>query len=106
MTQPHRFTIQAVLWKYEGKGAWYFVTIPVETSSDIVRTYGSKRRGWGSIPVTVSIGISTWQTSIFPDSKSGTFLLPIKKSIREREVLREGDEYVFELVLRGVAFVS
>ncbi|WP_257792107.1 DUF1905 domain-containing protein [Marisediminicola antarctica] len=49
------------------------------------------RPGFGSIRVSVTLGGSTWLTSIFPDSKSGTFLLPVKGSIRARERVAPGD---------------
>ncbi|GAB3141034.1 hypothetical protein GCM10027057_24090 [Marisediminicola antarctica] len=41
--------------------------------------------------MSVTLGGSTWLTSIFPDSKSGTFLLPVKGSIRARERVAPGD---------------
>jgi len=50
-----------------------------------------RRRGFGSIRVTVEIGDSKWATSIFPDSESGCYLLPVKKAIRASEGLEIGD---------------
>ncbi|TKD39151.1 MAG: DUF1905 domain-containing protein, partial [Mesorhizobium sp.] len=32
-----------------------------------------------------------WRTSLFPDKKSGSLLLPIKTAVRVREGLRAGD---------------
>jgi hypothetical protein len=49
------------------------------------------RSGWGSIRVEATIGGSTWKTSIFPDSKSGTFLLPVKAQVRKQEGISAGD---------------
>lgn len=106
MSTPHSFAVIARLWKYTDKGAWFFVTLPVETARSIENAYGPRRRGWGSIPVTVQIGISTWQTSIFPDKGSGSYLLPLKKSVREREQLKEDDMVSLVIRLRGVQFVS
>ena len=48
-------------------------------------------RGFGSIPVEVSIGGSVWQTLLFPDKAAGSFLLPIKRAIRDREGIKPGD---------------
>lgn len=100
----HIFTCQCEVWKYDGKGAWYFVTIPLEVAKQIESVYGPKRRGWGSIPVTIELGMTKWQTSIFPDRKTDTYLLPLKKRVRERERLNEGDTASFILTVRGIPF--
>jgi hypothetical protein len=33
----------------------------------------------------VTLGKSSWSTSIFPDSKVGRYILPIKKAVRRAE---------------------
>jgi hypothetical protein len=55
------------------------------------------RRGWGSIPVIVTINKSQWKTSVFPDAKSDSFLLPIKASVRKKEHIEAGKTVVFTL---------
>lgn len=47
-------------------------------------------RGWGSIPVNVTVGKSNWKTSIFPE-KTGTYLIPIKSKIRKAENINDGN---------------
>jgi hypothetical protein len=37
------------------------------------------------------VGLTTWSTSLFPDTKRGTFILPMKKAVRLKEQLDEGD---------------
>lgn len=74
------------LWVWDGPAAWYFVTVPEKESKLIRDRFRHVHRGWGSIPVTVQIGESTWKTSIFWEKK-GTYLLPIKKEIRTKEKL-------------------
>ena len=49
------------------------------------------RRGFGSFRVRVTVGATTWTTSIFPDSVRGTYLLPIKRAVRTAENLDMGD---------------
>jgi len=90
------FTIKSMVWLYPGKAAWHFATIQKEVAVDIVASYPWPRRGFGSIPVNVTIGKSTWKTSIFPE-KSGTFLLPLKKLVREVEGIVEKDEIDIKL---------
>lgn len=46
--------------------------------------------GWGSIPVEVTVGTSTWKTSLFPLKKDGYFL-PMKKAILKKENLQVGN---------------
>jgi hypothetical protein len=48
----------------------------------------------------VEIGKSLWQTSIFPDSKSGSYLLPVKKAVRLKEGLVEGKSVSVAITLR------
>ncbi len=55
------------------------------------------RRGFGSVRVEATIGKTSWKTSIFPDSRSGTYLLPLKASVRRAEDLVDGDEITFAL---------
>lgn len=39
----------------------------------------------------VTIGSSRWRTSIFPDAGRGVYVLPLKRSVREREGISDGD---------------
>jgi hypothetical protein len=49
------------------------------------------RRGFGSLPVRVTVGDSRWTTSIFPDSVRAGYVLPIKRAVRTAEDLDVGD---------------
>lgn len=85
------FPFTATLWRYSGeKASWYFVTLPVDTAEDIRACTAGERRGWGSIPVIVTIGTSCWSTSLFPHKEGSTFLLPVKADVRKKEGLEEG----------------
>ena len=93
------YTVRAKVWVYTGAAAWYFVSVPVTTSRKIRTTHGVSARGWGSLPVTVKAGEVEWRTSIFPESKSGTYLLPLKADIRRRVGIRKGEAVTLELIL-------
>jgi hypothetical protein len=84
------FEFSAELWRYTGKAAWYFVTLPHEVADDVDEITSDTRRGFGSVRVEVTIGSSTWNTSIFPDTKSASFVLPVKKAVRMAEDLDDG----------------
>ena len=58
--------------------------------------------GWGVIPVEVGLGETTWSTSLFPDNKAKSYLLPMKKPVRTAEGLRVGDQVEIELELLDV----
>ena len=92
------FHFSAPLWQHEGEGSWYFVTVPEEISDDIADLTAGTRNGFGSVRVTVTIGSTTWQTSVFP-SKSGSYFLPVKKPVRIAEHLTEGTPVATRLEL-------
>lgn len=84
--------ISAKLWLYPGEnGSWHFITVSKKESEAITKKYHAFKKGWGSLPVLVKIGKTAWNTSIFPDRKSSTFLLPVKASVRRAEGIFEGD---------------
>lgn len=82
----------ATVWQYPGMAAWYFAPLSSEVSAQIrVEREGRPRIGWGSVPVVITIGTTTWKSSIFPDKKSNTYLLPLKAEIRKKEGITTGD---------------
>lgn len=98
--QQPQYRIAAKVWLYQGKAAWHFVTLPKDQSDAIRWLYGGAKRGWGSLPVAVTIRETRWMTSIFPDRKAGTYLLPLKAEIRRKENIRVGDTLRFRLEVR------
>jgi hypothetical protein len=82
----------AELWVWDARRAdsWTFVSVPAEASEDIRERADGPRRGFGSLRVRVTVGGSTWTTSIFPDSARG-YVLPIKRAVRKAEALDPGD---------------
>ncbi|MES2006668.1 MAG: DUF1905 domain-containing protein [Patescibacteria group bacterium] len=86
-----KFTFKGKIWLYQGAGPWHFVTIDEKTSQKIKESQkGKKRVGWGSIRVTASLGKTSWNTSIFPN-KDGTYILPLKLEVRQKEAVAHGD---------------
>lgn len=78
--------------------AWRFLGIPKTEGAEIKKRYGSHTKGWGSIPVSVTVGNTTWQTSIFPDKRSESYHLPLKAMVRKAEAI--GDESTVSYTLR------
>ena len=97
-----KYTFTAQIWKYTGENAWYFVTLPEDIAEEIkalTALHLLARRGFASLRVVVTIGTSTWDTSIFPDKKTASFLLPIKKSVRTANKLSDASIVAIELVV-------
>ncbi|WP_394553192.1 DUF1905 domain-containing protein [Agromyces sp. MMS24-JH15] len=84
-----RFTFTAPLWEWEAQGGWFFVSLPEEASADI-REVPRMPRGFGAVKVRVRVGGTRWTTSVFPDSKRGAYVLPVKQSVRKAEGLVAG----------------
>lgn len=78
-------------WDARTDSAWFFTDLPSDLSEAIREMQDpSLRRGFGAVRVRVTVGGSAWTTSIFP-SAAGSYTLPLKKSVRDREGLGEGD---------------
>jgi hypothetical protein len=88
---------EAELWEWESRASWFFVTVPLDESEDI-REMSPDDRGFGSVRVDVEVGESRWRTSVFPDSKLGCYVLPVKKAVRVAEGIEPGDRV--EVTLR------
>lgn len=96
--KSEQYTLQSEVWLYPGETAsWHFASVSKEVSAELKERFGEQRRGWGSLPVMVTLGQTSWKTSVFPDKKSGTYLLPLKADIRRKEGVRSGDRITFTL---------
>jgi hypothetical protein len=84
------FAAELWLWDARRDDTWVFVSLPEEASDDIRDLVGGQVRGFGSVRVRVTIGATSWQTSIFP-SADGPYVLPLKKAVRRAEKIDTGD---------------
>jgi hypothetical protein len=96
----HRFS--AELWLYDGDAGWHFVTLPGEVADDVRALSEGTRRGFGSVRVRALIGETSWTTSLFPDARTRSYVLPVKKPVRVAEDLQPGDRVDVVLELRDV----
>ena len=92
MGEPPTYRFNAVLWRHPGAAGWHFVTLPPDIADEIDELTAPARRGFGSVRVEVTIGATTWHTSIFPDTKAESYLLPVKRPVRSAEGLVAGDK--------------
>lgn len=82
--------------------------MPKRESKEITELFGDMKRGWGSLPVKVIIGGTSWKTSIFPTSQSmasragqdfkknnKTYWLPLKADVRKKESIAKTSKVNF-----------
>lgn len=94
------YTLKAKVWLYPGDAAaWHFVNIDKKVGAEIKEKHGKRAKGFGSLPVVVTLGKTSWKTSIFPDKRSGTYLLPLKAQVRRKEGIDAGDTIEFNVKL-------
>lgn len=87
------YRFSAEVWEHDGPAAWHFVTLPPDLADEIDEIDAAarpERRGFGAVRVEVTIGATTWRTSLFPDTKAGSYVLPVKKDVRRAEGLHDG----------------
>lgn len=91
-----RYVFDAVLYRWTARRElWTFVDVPADAGREIREVVGERTGGWGSVRVDARIGSSTFRTSIFPGADE-TFVLPVKRAIREAEGL------TLDALVRGV----
>ncbi|GAB4084200.1 DUF1905 domain-containing protein [Myceligenerans cantabricum] len=82
-----RASFSAPLWQWEARTeSWWFVSVPADVSDELA-DLPLPPRGFGSIRVRVTVGSTTWQTSVFPSDRESGYVLPMKKAVRTKESL-------------------
>ena len=90
------FDAEVFVWDSESGPSWRFARLPVDVADEI-RLGAPPSGGFGSVKVKVSVGSTTWSTSVFPEKASGSFVLPVKAGVRKAEGIEDGDVVVFRL---------
>lgn len=80
-------------------GGWRFLMLPKKVGKEIKEKFGRRAVGWGSLRVSAQIGKTKWKTSIFPDKKAGTYLLPLKAQVRKSEAISDESTVFFTITL-------
>jgi hypothetical protein len=74
------FAFQGLVHHWRGPAPYYFVRVPPETAEELADVAAEVTYGWGMVPVEVTVGGYTWETSLWP--KDGSYLLPIRAQVR------------------------
>jgi Domain of unknown function (DUF1905) len=93
-----RIEFNGTIWVWRGPAPWYFVTVPSQQSRELNEISGLVTYGWGMIPVRALIGRTEWKTSLWPED--GSYIVPIKASVREAEGIDEGSRVSVKLDIR------
>jgi len=97
---PRAWSFSAPVWRWR-EGSWRFVTVPEGVSDEVDEAVGDLTGGFGSVRVEVTVGSTTWSTSLFPSAEAGAYVLPVKKAVRVAEGL--GDDDVAQVSIRLAA---
>lgn len=79
------YSFKGKVWKYKGLNGWYFVTLPSSLGKKIRKTHVSSEEGWGRLRTSAQIKKTQWATAIWFDTKIGSYLLPLKSTVRKAE---------------------
>lgn len=94
------WTFAATMVEWRGPAPYSFLRVPPEVAADIAELAPLVTYGWGVIPASVRVGTTTWRTSLFP--REGSYLIPVKLTVRVASGLELGDTVQVELTLGGV----
>ena len=91
------FEFKSAIYLWKADSAWHFLNLTKRDSAEIKEITAPLRRGFGSVRVDVTIGSTSWRTSIFPDSGLEAYILPIKAAVRKAEGLSVGSKVTVKL---------
>ncbi len=69
------------------KGGWVYIRVPIEITERLIHM--AKR---GLIPIRITVGNTTWDTSLLPMG-DGTHFIPLNAKVRKRENI-EADDHI------------
>jgi hypothetical protein len=93
---------EAELWAWEGPASWVFLSLPLEFAESVKLAGFLSPRGWGSVRVAAEADGVRWETSLFPDKSSGSYILPVKAAVRRKLGVSAGDRLSLSLDLRDL----
>jgi hypothetical protein len=96
-----KYQFEGVVRLWPANERFFLLPLPKEISAEIFEISDGLTAGFGSLKVEARIGSVTWRSSIFPDSKSGVFELPLKAEVRKKNDLVVGSVALCEIELLG-----
>lgn len=91
---------EAELWAWQGPASWVFLSLPAQFADAVRLAAFLSPRGWGSVRVTAEADGVRWETSLFPDKASASYVLPVKAAVRRKLGVAVGDRMLLSLRFR------
>lgn len=91
------YRFEGEVWSYANPNTVYFVSLPVEMSTEILDLVGLSLNPWGTVPVEATIGDFRWDSSMFPRKERECYDLPLNAKVRRRLGIGEGDVVSVEI---------
>ncbi len=86
-----------IYWR--GPSPFFFLRVPDEEAIAINNISKQVSYGWGVIPCDIKIGEIEFYTALFP--KDGSYLVPLKKVVRESAEIDLGDSVEVKIQIRS-----
>ncbi len=98
---PSKYSFQGEVWRY-GLSGWHFVTLPKPLAQKIRKRHSVAEEGWGRLKASAAIGKAKWDSAIWFDTKAGSYILPLKASVRKETGLGVGAKVKVQICIAPV----
>lgn len=88
------FTETGTVKLFPQKGGWYYLLLP-KIYTAITKEFANR----GLVPITATVGESTWKTSLLPMG-DGTLFIALNAKVRKNENIIKGDTITITFSLR------
>jgi len=85
------------VFEWRGPAPYHFLRLPEDEATLVEELAAGLTYGWGMVPVAVTVGKTTWTTSLWP--KDGSYVVPLKDKVRRAEGISLGDVVTVRLRL-------
>ena len=77
MNSKIKYEFSTKMWQHDSPGGWHFTALPKAISKEIRNTLNGRKKV-GRMKAIAQIKQCQWKTAIWFDSKTDTYILPIK----------------------------
>lgn len=89
------YKVSVVVKLFPQKGGWHYISVPKRITKDL-----SIFADRGLIPVSVTIGKTTWNSSLLPMG-DGTHFIALSAKVRKAESISIGDKVEASFIVRA-----